>query len=87
MLFSSCIFLFVFLPPTLVGFCLLSRWVGPKAAKPASLAQLTPRQVAEFRASGEVHKWMYDRYSLSVLVKQARFQQPGPDPDPHGQLH
>src|ERR1019366_9054484 len=33
MLFSSYIFLFVFLPPTLVGFCLLSRWVGPKPAK------------------------------------------------------
>ena len=33
MLFSSYIFLFVFLPPTLVGFCLLSRCVGPKPAK------------------------------------------------------
>jgi len=33
MLFSSYIFLFVFLPVTLIGFCLLSRLLGPKAAK------------------------------------------------------
>jgi alginate O-acetyltransferase complex protein AlgI len=33
MLFSSHIFLFVFLPVTLGGFCLLSRSAGPKAAK------------------------------------------------------
>ncbi|HWX20987.1 MAG TPA: MBOAT family protein [Candidatus Binatia bacterium] len=33
MLFSSYIFLFVFLPVTLVGFCLLSRWWGAKPAK------------------------------------------------------
>jgi alginate O-acetyltransferase complex protein AlgI len=33
MLFSSYIFLFVFLPVTLVGFCLLARFLGPKPAK------------------------------------------------------
>src|ERR1035437_8672723 len=33
MLFSSYIFLFFFFPPPLVGFCLLSRWGGPKPAK------------------------------------------------------
>jgi alginate O-acetyltransferase complex protein AlgI len=33
MLFSSYIFLFAFLPPTLIGFCLLSSWAGPKPAK------------------------------------------------------
>ena len=33
MLFSSYIFLFVFLPVTLGGFCLLSRFLGPKPAK------------------------------------------------------
>ena len=33
MLFSSYIFLFAFLPVALVGFCLLSRWLGPKPAK------------------------------------------------------
>ena len=33
MLFSSYIFLFVVLPVTLVGFCLLARFMGPKPAK------------------------------------------------------
>ncbi len=33
MLFSSYSFLFFFLPATLAGFCLLSRYQGPKAAK------------------------------------------------------
>ena len=33
MLFSSYIFLFVFLPVTLSGFCLLSRFMGPRPAK------------------------------------------------------
>ena len=33
MLFSSYIFLFVFLPVTLTGFCLLARFLGPKPAK------------------------------------------------------
>jgi D-alanyl-lipoteichoic acid acyltransferase DltB (MBOAT superfamily) len=33
MLFSSYTFLFFFLPATLTGFCLLSRYRGPKAAK------------------------------------------------------
>jgi D-alanyl-lipoteichoic acid acyltransferase DltB (MBOAT superfamily) len=33
MLFSSYIFLFVFLPVTLGGFCLLARFMGPKPAK------------------------------------------------------
>lgn len=30
-------------------------------------------QVGLFRASGEVHRWMYDRYSLARLLKQAGF--------------
>ncbi|MEI8041758.1 MAG: MBOAT family protein [Verrucomicrobiota bacterium] len=33
MLFSSYIFLFAFLPVTLIGFCLLARFLGPKPAK------------------------------------------------------
>jgi predicted SAM-dependent methyltransferase len=47
----------------------------PKQGKPAPIVQPSPTQVAEFRASGEVHKWMYDRYSLSVLLNQAGFHQ------------
>jgi hypothetical protein len=47
----------------------------PKAGRPAPVTQPSPRQVGDFRALGEVHKWMYDRYSLSVLLNQAGFQQ------------
>ena len=47
----------------------------PKKGMPAPVVQPSPTQVAEFRASGEVHKWMYDRYSLSVLLNQAGFHQ------------
>ena len=30
-------------------------------------------KMAEFRASGEVHQWMYDRYSLKRLLGNAGF--------------
>lgn len=30
-------------------------------------------QLGRFRRSGEVHRWMYDRYSLSVLLRDAGF--------------
>lgn len=32
-------------------------------------------QIGRFRQSGEVHHWMYDRYSLSHLLEQAGFEQ------------
>jgi predicted SAM-dependent methyltransferase len=47
----------------------------PKAAKPVFRGSPSPSKVAEFRASGEIHRWMYDRHSLSVLVNQAGFRQ------------
>ncbi len=31
-------------------------------------------QIGRFRQSGEVHQWMYDRYSLSLLLKKCGFQ-------------
>ncbi len=31
-------------------------------------------QIGRFRQSGEVHQWMYDRYSLSRLLKDMGFQ-------------
>jgi predicted SAM-dependent methyltransferase len=31
-------------------------------------------QVGRFRLAGEVHQWMYDRYSLGVLLRNAEFQ-------------
>ncbi|OEU49621.1 MAG: hypothetical protein BA861_09080 [Desulfobacterales bacterium S3730MH5] len=33
-------------------------------------------QIGRFRMRGEVHHWMYDRYSLAQLLKQAGFHDP-----------
>lgn len=32
-------------------------------------------QIGRFRQSGEIHQWMYDRYSLSKLLKEFGFEQ------------
>lgn len=32
-------------------------------------------QIGKFRQSGEIHQWMYDRYSLSKLLKECGFKQ------------
>lgn len=34
------------------------------------------RDIAKFRDSGEVHKWMYDRHSLSVLLRECGLVEP-----------
>ena len=31
-------------------------------------------QIGRFRSGGEVHQWMYDRYSLALLLEHAGFQ-------------
>lgn len=31
-------------------------------------------KIGRFRQSGEVHQWMYDRYSLAVILKKCRFE-------------
>lgn len=36
----------------------------------------TDREAAEFRARGEIHKWMYDRHSLADLLQQTGFAAP-----------
>jgi predicted SAM-dependent methyltransferase len=33
----------------------------------------TPLEIGQFRLSGEVHQWMYDRYSLGKILKHAGF--------------
>jgi SAM-dependent methyltransferase len=33
-------------------------------------------EIGRFRLGGEVHQWMYDRYSLARLVRQAGFVEP-----------
>lgn len=42
-------------------------------ARPPSPAPATPEEVGRFRASGEVHKWMYDRVSLRSLLASLGF--------------
>lgn len=49
---------------------------GPKCEASSGVKQeADPRQVREFRLSGEIHQWMYDRWSLSVLLGDAGFRQ------------
>ncbi|WP_200377201.1 TylF/MycF/NovP-related O-methyltransferase [Thiocystis violacea] len=33
-----------------------------------------PEQIGRFRLSGEIHQWMYDRYSLSKLLQDTGFE-------------
>lgn len=35
-------------------------------------------QIGRFRLQGEVHQWLYDRYSLTQLLMRAGFQNPQP---------
>jgi len=37
-------------------------------------AEVEALNIGQFRLSGEVHQWMYDRYSLRVLLEEAEFQ-------------
>ncbi|MFM5946491.1 MAG: methyltransferase type 11, partial [Dolichospermum sp.] len=34
-----------------------------------SSSELESLKIGQFRQSGEIHQWMYDHYSLSVLLK------------------
>jgi predicted SAM-dependent methyltransferase len=43
------------------------------AAQTIAATDPTPEQVVEFRAGGEPHKWMYDRWSLRRLLEGAGF--------------
>ncbi|MCP4690718.1 MAG: hypothetical protein GY859_21875, partial [Desulfobacterales bacterium] len=33
-----------------------------------------PMEIGRFRLSGEIHQWMYDRYSLGKLLREAGFK-------------
>jgi len=46
-----------------------------KKGKPANAPPRprSPREIAKFRECGEIHKWMYDRYSLRRLLKDLHF--------------
>ncbi|WP_243358657.1 class I SAM-dependent methyltransferase [Fundidesulfovibrio terrae] len=43
--------------------------------RPRSAPVTDPLRVGQFRLSGEVHQWMYDRYSLGVLLGQTGFRE------------
>jgi predicted SAM-dependent methyltransferase len=47
---------------------LLTRWLGSDWRRPL--------EIGRFRLAGEVHQWMYDRYSLARLMLTAGFQDP-----------
>jgi predicted SAM-dependent methyltransferase len=47
---------------------LLTRWLGSDWRRPL--------EIGRFRLAGEVHQWMYDRYSLARLMLWAGFQDP-----------
>ena len=32
--------------------------------------------IGKFRLGGEIHQWMYDKYSLAVLLKESGFSDP-----------
>ena len=51
---------------------ILDKLRNPNARPPAP-APATPEEVGRFRASGEVHKWMYDRVSLRSLLTSLGF--------------
>ncbi|MFN8282839.1 MAG: methyltransferase domain-containing protein [Chitinophagales bacterium] len=42
-----------------------------------SLFNINPKanEIGEFRLNGEIHQWMYDRYSLSYLLEKTGFEQ------------
>jgi hypothetical protein len=41
-----------------------------------SLENMRSLEIGQFRLGGEVHQWMYDRYSLSCVLKEAGFCDP-----------
>jgi predicted SAM-dependent methyltransferase len=43
-------------------------------ASPIPGKELDPKEIGQFRLSGEVHLWVYDRYSLEALLKVAGFR-------------
>ena len=43
-------------------------------ASPSQKSPSNPQKIGEFRLSGEIHQWMYDRYSLGALLRQIGFK-------------
>lgn len=47
-----------------------ARSLGPHSCDPS------PRKLAHFRNKGEIHRWMYDRFSLPGLMESVGLEQP-----------
>ncbi len=45
----------------------------PAPQAPSKPAKPSAVEVAQFRESGEIHKWMYDRFSLARILRSAGF--------------
>jgi len=45
----------------------------PGAKTPRPKKSPTPGEIVKFREAGEVHQWMYDRYSLGLLLAETGF--------------
>jgi SAM-dependent methyltransferase len=52
----------------------------PLSDKPETREALSPVDVGRFRQAGEVHKWMYDRFSLARLLTAQGFVEPNVRP-------
>ena len=61
---------------------LLRLWDLPRQVRARFVETLLCRddyralQIGRFRLQGEIHQWMYDRYSLARLLEQSGFQNP-----------
>jgi len=61
---------------------ILRVWDFPRLVQTRLVEKLLSRddykalEIGRFRVQGEIHQWMYDRYSLARLLEQAGFQNP-----------
>lgn len=58
---------------TASGFGLRRKLVATATGEPKVMDYL---RVGKFRAQGEIHRWMYDQYSLGKILKEAGFSAP-----------
>ena len=60
-----------------VNFSWLRNFVARKIARLALGSEgMRLYDIGRFRRSGEIHRWMYDRYSLAQVLEQAGFVAP-----------
>jgi len=50
--------------------------IGVEPRNPIDEIEKSALEIGQFRLSGEIHQWMYDRYSLAKLLKEAGFNNP-----------